>query len=84
MRPASAEHPVNRLGSMPGNRALLSALAAAACAVGVAACGGDDEDGPIPAEQGNQLLDQLDEIEAAVSEGIATRPSGPPRSSPRT
>jgi hypothetical protein len=60
---------VTRLGSMPGFRALTSALAAAACAAGLAACGGDDEGGPIPADRGNALIATLDEIEAAVQAG---------------
>jgi hypothetical protein len=64
---------VTRLGSMPGFRALTSALAAAACAAGLAACGGEDEGGPIPADEGNQLIATLDEIEAEVQAGDCER-----------
>ena len=64
---------VTRLGSMPGIRALTSAMAAVACATALAACGGEDENGPIPPEQGNQLLERLSEIEAAVDQGDCDR-----------
>jgi hypothetical protein len=60
---------VTRLGSMPGIRAISSALAAGACAAALAACGGDDEGGPIPQEEGNQLIGQLDDIESLVEQG---------------
>jgi hypothetical protein len=60
---------VTRLGSMPGIRATLSALAVVACAAGLAACGGDEEGGPIPQDAGEALIAQLDEIERAVQEG---------------
>ena len=60
---------VSRLASMPGTRAISSALAVAACAAMLAACGGDDEGGPIPQEAGDQLIDRLDEIETLVDEG---------------
>ena len=58
-----------RLACMPGIRSkTASALAAAALAAGIAACGGDD-DGTIPRDQGERLLAQLDEIESAVDNG---------------
>jgi len=60
---------VTRLGSMPGIRAISSALAVATCAAGLAACGGDDEGGPIPQESGDQLIGQLDQIETLVAQG---------------
>jgi hypothetical protein len=59
---------VSRLASMPGIRAICGALAAAACAGALAACGGDDEGGPIPQEAGNQLIEQLDQVEALVEQ----------------
>jgi len=59
----------SRLASMPGIRARSSALAVVACAAALAACGGDDEGGPIPQEAGDQLIDQLDDIETLVQQG---------------
>ena len=59
----------SRLASMPGIRASSSALAVVACASALAACGGDDEGGPIPQEAGDQLIGQLDQIETLVSDG---------------
>ena len=59
----------SRLASMPGIRASSSALAVVACASALAACGGDDEGGPIPQEAGDQLIDQLDDIETLVQQG---------------
>jgi len=60
----------SRLASMPGIRASSSALAVAACAAALAACGGDDEGGPIPQEAGDQLIDQLDQIQTLVNDGF--------------
>jgi hypothetical protein len=60
----------SRLASMPGIRASSSALAVATCAAALAACGGNDEGGPIPREAGNQLIDQLDQIQTLVDEGL--------------
>ena len=60
---------MTRLGSMPGIRATLGALAVVACAAGLAACGGDEEGGPIPQDAGETLIAQLDQIESAVQEG---------------
>jgi hypothetical protein len=57
---------------MPGTRAISSALAVAACAAALAACGGDDEGGPIPTDQGNQLLGLLDQVESLVNAGDCT------------
>ncbi len=57
---------MSETGSMPGIRAISSALAVVACAIGVAACGGEDDAGPIPRDEGDQLLAQLDQIESAV------------------
>ena len=57
----------SRLGSMPGIRVTLAVVA---CSVGMAACGGEDEAGPIPREQGDSLLAQLDQIESAAKEGL--------------
>jgi hypothetical protein len=54
---------------MPGIRATSCALAVVACALGLAACGGDEEGGPIPQGEGETLIAQLDEIESAVQEG---------------
>jgi hypothetical protein len=54
---------------MPGIRAISGALAVAACALGLAACGGDEEGGPIPQDSGEMLLGQLDQIETAVEAG---------------
>jgi len=54
---------------MPGIRAITGALAVAACAAALAACGGDDEAGSIPEDQGNQLLGLLDQIDSLVEEG---------------
>ena len=59
----TAEGP-NRLAAMPVKRAI-RALAALACALTIAACGGEDE-GTIPDEQGQQLLSQLGAIQDAV------------------
>ena len=59
----------SRLASMPGIRAISSALAVAACAGTLAACGGDDEGGPIPRDAGDQLLGQLDQIQELVDQG---------------
>jgi hypothetical protein len=60
---------VTRLGSMPGIRATFGALAVVACAAGLAACGGDEEGGPIPQATGETLIAQLDQIESAVQAG---------------
>jgi hypothetical protein len=60
---------LSRLASMPGTRAISSALAVAACAGTLAACGGDDGGGPIPREAGDQLIGQLDQIETLVDQG---------------
>jgi hypothetical protein len=60
---------VSRLASMPGIRASSSALAVAACAVALTACGGDDEGGSIPQDAGEQLINQLDDIETLVQAG---------------
>ncbi len=60
----------SRLASMPGIRASSSALAVVACAAALAACGGDDEGGPIPQEAGDQLIDQLDQIQTLVNDGL--------------
>jgi hypothetical protein len=60
---------VTTLGPMPGIRATSGALAVVACAVGLAACGGDEDDGPIPQDAGDALIAQLDQIESAVEEG---------------
>ena len=54
---------------MSGIRAILGALAAVACAAALAACGGDEEGGPIPESAGDQLLAQLEQIETAVNRG---------------
>lgn len=58
----------SRLGWMLGKRAKIGALATLACALSLAACGGSD-DGTIPVETGNALLDQLERIDAAVKDG---------------
>jgi hypothetical protein len=59
----------SRLASMPGIRAISSALAVVACAGTLAACGGDDEGGPIPQDAGDQMIGQLDQIEELVDQG---------------
>ncbi len=66
---AFAGEPRARLGPMPGIRATSGALAVVACSLGLAACGGDEENGPIPQDAGEALISQLDEIETAVEEG---------------
>jgi hypothetical protein len=59
----------NRLAAMPGKGARVTcASAVAACALLLAACGGEDE-GTIPKEQGATLLAQLDAIESSVEAG---------------
>jgi len=58
-------HVAARLAPMPGIRAILSALVAATCALALAACGADEE-GPIPQEDGELLLTQLEQIEDEV------------------
>jgi hypothetical protein len=60
----------SRLGSMPGIRSAWGALAIVACVIGLTACGGGDDTGPIPREQGDLLLAQLDQIESAAQEGL--------------
>ena len=60
---------VTRLGSMPGTRAVSSALSAVACAAALAACGGEDTEETIPADQGQVLLDRLDQVEQRVEDG---------------
>jgi hypothetical protein len=60
---------VTRLASMPGIRAISGALAVAACAATLSACGGDDEGGPIPQEDGELLIGQLDDIQTLVEQG---------------
>jgi hypothetical protein len=57
----------SRLGSMPGIRVTLAVVA---CSVGLAACGSEDDAGPIPREQGDSLLAQLDQIEQAAQAGL--------------
>jgi hypothetical protein len=59
----------NTLATM-GLRATTSALAVVACTAALAACGGDEEGGPIPEEAGNQLLGQLDQIQTQVQQGL--------------
>ena len=58
-------HAAARLAPMPGIRAILSALVAATCALALAACGADEE-GPIPQDDGELLLTQLEQIEDEV------------------
>ena len=54
---------------MPGIRATSGALAVVACATVLAACGGEEESGPIPQESGTQLIDQLSQIEDQIGGG---------------
>jgi hypothetical protein len=63
---------VNTLGSMLGFRAAAGALALAACMFTLAACGGDEEGGPIPEDAGNELLGQLDAIASQVAAGACS------------
>jgi hypothetical protein len=53
---------------MPGSRATAGALAAALCAVALAACG-DDDQGTIPEDQGQAMLDQVATVESLVDQG---------------
>lgn len=59
-----------RLGRMPRLRSLIAALAAVCLMAAAAACGsGGEDDGTIPADRGQALLERLNAIEAAVNEG---------------
>jgi hypothetical protein len=60
---------VNTLASMKGVRPTASLLAATACAAALIACGGDDENGPIPADQGESLIAQLDHVQEQIEQG---------------
>jgi hypothetical protein len=53
---------------MKGVRPTASLLAAAVCTVVLAACGGDG-DGPIPADPGEALIVQLDQVQDRVDQG---------------
>ena len=45
------------------------AMAAFACALALAACGGESDEGTIPQGDGDEILAQLEEVEAQVEAG---------------
>ena len=57
------------LAAMPGMRRRTSMLLAAAAVAALAGCGSDEGGGEIPQDQGNALIDQLDQVESDVQEG---------------
>ena len=57
------------LAAMPGMRRRTSMLLAAAAVAALAGCGSDDGGGEIPQDQGNALIDQLDQVESDVNDG---------------
>ena len=60
---------VHRLARVQGFRATLGAMATLTCLFGLAACGSEEEERTIPADQGDQILAHLDQLEERVNAG---------------
>ena len=62
--------PPHRLAGVPGKRARLSAMSAIVCLGAVVGCGGEEEpENSIPAEAGNAILTQLEEVRSQFEAG---------------
>jgi len=62
-------NPLHTLARVPGIRARFGAMAAFACALTLAACGGGSDEGTIPQDEGQAILDQLAQVDQQVSDG---------------
>jgi hypothetical protein len=60
---------LHRLACVLGKRATLGAMSTIACALAMSACGGNDEEGTIPEDQGNQIVALLDQLDQRVDDG---------------
>lgn len=66
---AGPSNSFHTLARVPGIRARFGAMAALACALALAACGGESDERPIPQGDGDAILAQLEEVEAQVDAG---------------
>ncbi len=71
---------VHRLARVRGFRATLGAMAATTCLFVLASCGSEDEEPTIPADQGDQILAHLDQLEERVNDGECTAAEATARS----
>ena len=62
-------HMPHTLARVLGKRAILGAMATAACALAVSACGGEEEEGTIPQDQAAQIEALLNQLEQRLDEG---------------
>lgn len=60
---------MHRLACVAGKRATLGAMSTIACALALSACGGKDEEGTIPQDQGDQIVALLDQMDQRVDDG---------------
>ena len=60
---------LHTLARVLGKRATLGAMSTIACALAMSACGGEDEEGTIPQDQGDQIVALLDQLDQRVDDG---------------
>lgn len=60
---------LHTLARVLGKRATLGAMSTIACALAMSACGGNDEEGTIPQDQGDQIVALLDQLDQRVDDG---------------
>ncbi len=60
---------LHTLARVLGKRATLGAMSTIACALAMSACGGKDEEGTIPQDQGDQIVALLDQLDQRVDDG---------------
>jgi len=62
-------NPLHTLARVPGIRARFGAIAASACALTLAACGGGSDEGTIPQNEGDAIVRQREEVDQLVPDG---------------
>jgi hypothetical protein len=64
---------LTRLAAMPGQKRVAGALAVAAAAVAISACGSSSSNPTIPSTNATQLTTELNAVESAVNQGKCNR-----------